>query len=180
MCAHRMKIHNGYSLYLGHVQTNVRHGNSTEACPNSRYLITNKCAMAYLWNIGCTLCPLEVKIHHGYSQYLGHHSPSCSCMKSTIIRIAMGIWMPNEPTLTPSRRQCPYGHFENHLRSYSTKSLVLKLRAHMRALTASKDQYKLKSSQDVCVNLNIFVTVVPWKCMVFKNISTRIKNQIHT
>ena len=61
----------------------------------------------------------------------------------------------------PSRRRCPYGHPENHFRSYSTKSLVLKLSAHMRALTASKDQYKLKSSQHVCVNLNIFATVVP-------------------
>ena len=78
--------------------------------------------------------------------------------------------------LTPSRRQCPYGHWENHFRSYSTKSLVLKLRAHMRALTASKDKYKLKSPQHICVNLNIFVTVVPWSCMVFKNIPTRIKN----
>ena len=62
---------------------------------------------------------------------------------------------------TPSRRQCPYGHPENHFRSYSTKSLVLKLRAHMRALTASKDQYKLKSPETLCVNLNDFVTVVP-------------------
>ena len=43
----------------------------------------------------------------------------------------------------------------------SAKSLVLKMSAHMRALTASKDQYKLKSPQHVCGNLNIFVTVVP-------------------
>ena len=63
--------------------------------------------------------------------------------------------------LTPSRRRCPYGHPENHFRSYSAKSSVLKLSAHMRALTASKDQYKLKSPQHLCVNLNIFVTVVP-------------------
>jgi hypothetical protein len=41
--------------------------------------------------------------------------------------------------LTPSRRRCPYGHPENHFRSYSAKSLVLKLRTQMRALTASKD-----------------------------------------
>ena len=66
-----------------------------------------------------------------------------------------------QPRLTPSRRRCPYGHSENHFRSYSTKSLVLKLSAHMRALTASKDQYKLKSPQHVCFNLNIFASVVP-------------------
>ena len=80
-----------------------------------------------------------------------------------------------EPALTPSRRQCPYGHSENHFRSYSAKSLVLKLRTQMRALTASKDPYKLKCAQTLCVNRNIFVTVVPWSCMVFKNIPTRVK-----
>ena len=35
------KMHIGYSSYLDHVQTNVRHGNSTKAFPNSRYMITN-------------------------------------------------------------------------------------------------------------------------------------------
>ena len=85
------------------------------------------------------------------------------------------IFLVFERDLTPSRRRYPYGYPENHFRSYSAKSLVLKLRTQMRALTASKDPYKLKCAQTLCVNRNIFVTVVPWSCMVFKNIPTRVK-----
>ena len=126
--------------------------------------------------IGIILATLEM--HATSSKRLSYIANTIVHAKKTCAKyIAMVFSLVNSSaTLTPSRRRCPYGHPENHFRSYSTKSLVLKLSAHMRALTASKYQYKLKSPQHVCVNLNIFVTVVPWSCMVFKNIPTRIKN----